>query len=81
MRRLLWTWPLVAALLFFLIPWSCHRLRDERPLKIVDSLPVGARAIALRLCKTRLVDELITQAHASGGQVLTGASYAEGGSP
>lgn len=35
MRRILWTWPLVAALLLFLVPWSCHRLRDERALKIV----------------------------------------------
>ncbi|HSG17228.1 MAG TPA: ABC transporter substrate-binding protein [Anaerolineae bacterium] len=31
--------------------------------------------------KTRLVDELITQACVSGGRVLSGASYAEGGFP
>ena len=31
--------------------------------------------------KTRLVEELVTQAHVSGGRVLSGASYAEGGSP
>jgi hypothetical protein len=31
--------------------------------------------------KTRLVDELITLVRVSGGRTLTGASYAEGGSP